>query len=189
MDYGRTHWSDFWYRVKNIAIRKVFAFSCSGRHSADKLGVQYKFFWRQGLGQLESWRWTGRFEREQRSMLTLTLLRHLSAPFQLCIYFRVIADIVDGIWSICSILSYESPPTSYSLGTEEYVNLDSASASVRSLPAKNPPNFPKTTAFSKQKSQSLLSFCLVMKVKENRKFTLILFKFYEVIVKMLFFTI
>ena len=82
-----------------------------------------------------------------------------------------------------------SPPTSYSLGTEESVNLDSASASVRSLPAKNPPNFPKTTAFSKQKSQSLLSFCLVMKVKENRKFTLILFKFYEVIVKKLFFTI
>ena len=51
----------------------------------------------QGLGQLESWRWSGRFEREQRSMLTLTLPRHLSAPFQLCIYSRVIADIVDGI--------------------------------------------------------------------------------------------
>ena len=115
MEYGRTHWSDFWYRVKNIAIRKVFAFSCSGRHSADKLGVQYKFFWRPGS------RSAGKLEVE---------------------------------WPLWK-------------GTEEYVNLDSASASVRSLPAKNPPNFPKTTAFSKQKSQSL---CQAMKVKENRKF-------------------
>ena len=51
---------------------------------------------------------------------------------------------------------------------EEYVNLDSASASaVRSLPQKNPSSFPKTTAFSIQKSQSLPSFARAIKAKKN----------------------
>ena len=52
-------------------------------------------------------------------------------------------------------------------GREEYVNLDSASASaVRSLPQKNPSSFPKTTAFSIQKSQSLPSFARAIKDKK-----------------------